>query len=323
MAADRDRRKFIKAGIAAAAGIGFLPQAGRLAGIEELFAGVTRNTMPKRKLGKTGFNVSLFSLGSGSRTAQVGKEKDSTEVISRALDLGVNYIDTAPSYGNGTSESNIGVVMKERRGEVFLATKTNDRSYDGTLRLFEQSLNRLQTDYIDVYQVHGVRTDDDIKNALSRNGAVRAMERLRDEGAIRYIGITGHRDPDVLQRGISEYEFDTVLMTLNAADIHYVPFQKELLQTAVEKDVGIIAMKVTAQGRIFRENGISSMSEALGYVFSFPVSTANVGIQTIDELEENVRIAREFNDFSRQKLAELEELTESYHRELNFFKIEW
>ncbi len=323
MGNNQDRRKFLKTGVATAAGIGILSQAGTFTDAEKLLANVTRSTMPKRKLGKTGFNVSLFSLGSGSRTAQVRRQEDAVEVITRALDLGVNYIDTAPTYGDGRSETNIGVVMRERRDEVFLATKTQDRSYDGTLRLFEESLNRLQTDYVDLYQVHGVRVEDDITSALGRNGAVRAIERLRDEGAVRYIGITGHRDPDVLHRGISEYDFDTILMTLNAADIHYEPFQKELLRTAVEKDMGIVAMKVTAQGRIFKDNGITSMADALGYVFSFPVSTANVGISTTGELEENVRIARDFTEFSQQKLAKLEQLTESYYRDPNFFKIEW
>jgi uncharacterized protein len=126
-----------------------------------------------------------------------------------------------------------------------------------------------------------------------------------------------------LRRGISEYDFDTILMTLNAGDIHYEPFQNGLLHTAIEKDMGIIAMKVTAQGRIFKDDGITSMADALGYVFSFPVSTANVGIATIDELEENVRIARDFSEFSQHKMAGLEQLTESYYQDSNFFKIEW
>ncbi len=323
MGNEQNRREFLKTGVTTAAGISILSHGSVITNTEKLFAEITRNTMPKRKLGKTGFYVSLFSLGTGSTTAQVGQRENAIEIINRALDLGVNFIDTAPTYGNGVSETNIGLVMRERRDDVFLATKKQDRSYDGTLRLFEDSLKRLQTDYIDLYQVHGVRIEEDIISALSRNGAVRAIERLRDEGAVRYIGITGHRNPDVLLRGISEYDFDTILMTLNAADIHYEPFQKALLRTAAEKDMGIVAMKVTAQGRIFQDNGITSMADALGYVFSFPVSTANVGIATIDELEENVRITRDFTEFSQQKLANLEQLTKSYYRESNFFKIEW
>jgi len=323
MGNNRDRRKFIKTGVAAAAGIGILSQTAPCVHAEDLFTDITRSTMPKRKLGRTGLQVSVLSIGTGSTTAQVRQPDQAVDIMNRALDLGVNYIDTAPSYGNGRSETIIGAVMKERREEVFLATKTHDRSYDGTLRLFDESLKCLQTQYIDLYQIHGIRDEEDFRESIKKNGAVRAIERLRDEGAIRYIGITGHRNPEALQRAISEYDFDTILMTLNAGDIHYGPFQKELLQTAIEKDMGIIAMKITAQGRIFKDNGITSMADALGYVLSFPVSTANVGIATIDELEENVRIAREFSEFSKQKMAELENLTESYYLDSNFFKIEW
>jgi uncharacterized protein len=165
---NRDRRKFIKTGVAAAAGIGILSQTAPCVHAENLFTDITRSTMPKRKLGRTGLQVSVLSIGTGSTTAQVRQPDQAVDIINRALDLGVNYIDTAPSYGNGISETNIGLVMKERRDEVFLATKTNDRSYDGTLRLFEESLKRLQTDYIDVYQIHGVRVEEDITGALGK-----------------------------------------------------------------------------------------------------------------------------------------------------------
>jgi len=320
---EKDRRTFIKISAATTAGLGVLGQSQLAHSARILTMKVLKEGMPKRSLGKTGFNVGLFSLGGESTVEQEGRQREAAEIINRAIDLGVNYIDTSPTYGGGGSESNIGTVMKDRRDEVFLATKTHDRTYDGTLRLFEQSLNRLQTDKIDLYQVHNVRTENDVSSALGRNGAVRAIERLRDEGAVRYIGITGHRDPDVLLRGIREYEFDTLLLSLNAADVHHKPFQTELLKTAVEKELGIIAMKVPALGRIFRDDGITSMADALGYVYSLPVSTAIVGITTIDELEENVSIAREFSKFSGEKMAQLEKLTEHYYRDPNFFKIHW
>ena len=107
--------------------------------------------------------------------------------------MGVNYIDTSAMYGGGLSEQRIGRVMRTRRNEVFLATKTHDRTYDGTLRLAEQSLKRLQTDHIDLYQIHNIRLHEDLDTVFSKNGAIHAMERLRDEGVIRFIGITGHR----------------------------------------------------------------------------------------------------------------------------------
>jgi uncharacterized protein len=289
--------------------------------------GQNTKLMPKRRLGKTECIVSLFALG-GQGIIEAHRKlfhlNPSIEIINHAIDSGVNYIDTSALYGGGLSEERIGKVMRTRRNEVFLATKTHDRTYDGTLRLAEQSLKRLQTDHIDLYQLHNIRLHEDLDTAFSSNGAIRAMERLKNEGVIRFIGITGHRDPDILLRGIKEYPFDTILMSLNAGDIHYKPFQTELLKTAVEKDMGIIAMKVTGKNRLFRDDGLKSMEDALEYVYSFPVSTAVVGISAIHELEENVAITKNFQGrLSSDRLAAIEKLTKHYKEEANWFKIEW
>ncbi|GAB6059985.1 aldo/keto reductase [Desulfonatronum parangueonense] len=265
----------------------------------------------------------MFSLGGESALERRGNQYEAVALIDRALDLGVNYIDTAPTYGAGGSEANIGKVMARRRSEVFLASKTHDRGYDGTMRLVEQSLERLQTDYLDLYQIHNVRIMDDVDMALGKQGALRAMERLRSEKVIRHIGITGHRDPEVLLHALGLYDFDAVLLSLNAGDIHFKPFQKDLLRKAEEKQMGIIAMKVTAVNRIFRSDGLNSMREALGYVLSFPVSTAIVGISNLEQLEENVRIAKEFEPFSRQEMASIESKVQPYHDDANFFKHYW
>lgn len=279
--------------------------------------------MPRRRLGKTGESVSLFSLGGEATIQSRRQQRDAVAIINRALDLGVNYIDTSPTYGSGGSESNIGHVLADRRDEVFLATKSHDRTYDGTMRLVEESLARLRTDRIDLYQIHNVRVPGDLSGALGSNGAVKALEELRSAGVIRFTGITGHSDPELLLRGIREYPFDCLLMTLNAADIHQKPFQTELLREAVRREMGIIAMKVTAVGRIFREGGITSMEEALGYTLSFPVSTAIVGVSNVRELEENAGIARDFEPFTRARRAEIERLTAGYASEGNFFKHHW
>lgn len=333
MEVDKSRRNFLKkmgAGLLAATGMSL--GAGRFLSAEQSSSasasaesgGDPENTpMPRRTLGKTGLKPGLFSLG-GEATVQIrSRREDAEKIINRALDLGVNYIDTSPRYGGGGSESNIGEVMAHRRDEVILATKTHDRSYDGTMRLFEQSLKRLQTDYIDIYQVHNVRTSGDLRGALGNNGAVKAMDELKSQGVIGAVGITGHKDPELLLRGIQEYDFDTILMALNAADIHYRPFQKELLETASAKEMGIIAMKVTAVGRIFQEGGVSSMDQALGYVLTLPVSTAIVGISTPREAEENVRIARSFTPFPRDEMQRIEELSAPYQESGNFFKHYW
>ena len=267
--------------------------------------------------------MGLFSLG-GEATVELASKPDEAEaIINRAIDLGVNYIDTAPAYGSGGSETNIGRVMAYRRDEVFLATKTADRTYDGTMRLLEQSLNRLQTDHLDLYQLHNVRLDRDVEQALGPGGAVQAMEQMKEQGVIKNIGITGHRDPTVLLTAIREYRFDCVLMALNAADPHYNSFRNILLPEAVERDMGIIAMKVTARGRIFDDGCLTSMGQDLTYVLSLPVSTTIVGISTLEELEEDVAIARRFEALSTEEMQSIEQLTASNHEAGNFFKLHW
>ncbi|SDB17898.1 hypothetical protein SAMN05660653_00860 [Desulfonatronum thiosulfatophilum] len=323
MAGKMNRRKFLRNTVGAAAGLGLSGLISAVDRPKSFAAAMSPATMPKRKLGRTGFEVSVFSLGGESALERRGNQYEAMALIDRALDLGVNYIDTSPTYGAGGSETNIGKVMALRRNEVFLATKSHDRGYDGTMRLAEQSLERLQTDHLDLYQIHNVRVMEDVDMALGKQGAIRAMEQLRSEKVIRHIGITGHKDPEVLLHALRSYDFDTVLMTLNAGDIHFKPFQKDLLRLAEEKQLGIIAMKVTAVNRIFREGGLNSMREALGYTLSFPVSTAIVGISNLEQLEENVQIASQFAPFSQQELGAIEAKVQPYHDEANFFKHYW
>lgn len=280
-------------------------------------------TLPKRKLGKTGYEVGIFSLGGQATLEQPGKEKESVEIINRAIDLGVNYIDTAAAYGQGISETYIGKVMKERRKEVFLATKTHYRSYDGSMKLLEKSLKQLQTDHIDLWQLHNVRTEEDLRKIFSGNGAIKALEKARSEGVVRFLGITGHYDPFVLKKAINEYNFDCILMALNASDRHNKSFIDNLLPFAVEKNLGIIGMKIPARGRIFHQNGITTMKQAMEYVLTLPVSTIIVGISNIKELEENIHIARNFKPLSKKEMRELEALTRSYYEEASWFKSKW
>jgi uncharacterized protein len=135
--------------------------------------------LPKRLLGKTGFAVSIYSLGGESTIESTDRTEEAEAIINRALDLGVNYIDTAPAYNLGGSESNIGRVMKHRREEVFLATKTGSRSYSGTMRQAEKSLSRLQTDYLNLYQLHDMQTEDDLKKLLAEDGALKRLKNLK------------------------------------------------------------------------------------------------------------------------------------------------
>jgi len=279
--------------------------------------------MPTRPLGKTGHRVCLFSLGGQSTLETPDKDEQALAIINRAIDLGVNYIDTAAAYGRGVSETYIGQVMKTRRKEVFLATKTNERSYDGSMRLLERSLKQLQTDHLDLWQNHNVRTQNDLDRIFAKDGAIKAMEKARDEKIVRFLGITGHRDPFILKKGIEQYPFDSILMALNAADKHNASFIDNLLPTAVEKNMSIVGMKIPARGRIFREGGLSTMEQAMRYVLTLPVSTVIVGITTLAELEENVRIAQNFKPCTPEEMRRMEELTKPYYSDASWFKESW
>ena len=314
------RRKFVGTILSAVAAAG---TGSKLKPLAALAYPSDEQRMPLRPLGCTTHQVAIFSLGGQATLERSGTAEQSERIISRAIDLGVNYIDTAAAYGRGISERYIGSVMKSRRKEVFLASKTHSRSYDGSMRLLEQSLKNLQTDHLDVWQLHNVRTQDDLDRIFSDDGAIKALEQARDQGIVRYLGITGHYDPFVLRKAIEQYPFDTILVALNAADRHNKSFITNLLPVAVEKKMGIIGMKIPARGRIFREGGITTMEQAMRFVLTLQVSTVIVGISTLEELEENVRIARTFQPMTEQEMRTTEGLTKPYYTDASWFKSSW
>lgn len=304
------RREFVKTGTAGAAGVA-------LAG-GTLSLGA--QSMPTRPFGRTGHDVRLFSLGGQATLERPGTEEESIAIINRAIDLGVNYIDTAAAYGRGISQTYIGKVMATRRKEVFLASKTHNRTRDGSLALLEESLTLLETDHLDLWQLHNVQRDEQVEEIFAKDGAIEALQKARDEKMVRFLGITGHFDPDVLARAIERFPFDTVLMALNPADKHRLSFVDTLLPLANKKQMGVIAMKIPARGRLFRDGGITSMKDAMRYVMTQPVSTVIVGCDTVAQLEENVAVARDFTPMPDGEMARLERLTAPYETEAAWFK---
>lgn len=337
---DPQRRDFLKLGGTAAAG--FLAHAA-VAQTPRAMPPLpenarTHDAMPTRNLGKTGYRVGIFSLGGQASVERPNNEAVAVPLIEKALDLGVNYIDTAAAYGGGVSQRYIGQVMKRRRNEAFLTSKTHNRSRDGSLRLLEESLKLLQTDHLDLWQVHNLTTMQQIDLIFAKGGAMEALQQAREQNMVRYLGLTGHADPDVLMEGIRRFPFDTVLMALNAADRHHLSFIDKLLPMAVEHQMGIIGMKVPARGRILSSwappppeqqggfegraagPGTINMREALYYVLSLPVSTVIIGCDDIGQLEENVKFAREFTPLSDAQLGALSKRTEPVARQALFFR---
>jgi len=308
------RRSFLKTTLGGTAALGLASRFGIGAALAAPAA------MATRPLGRTGYPVRLFSLGGQATLEKQGKTDEAIEIINTAIDRGVNYIDTAAAYGGGISERNIGMVMRSRRDQVYLASKTHDRTYDGSMRLLEKSLKQLQTDHLDAWQLHRISNDDDLQRVFAKDGAIKALEKARDEKMVRFLGLTGHSNPFVLKTAIERYDFDTILVALNAADRHHLSFIDNLLPTAVAKQMGIIGMKVVARGRIFHEGGLTSMEQAMRYVLTLPVSTVIVGISNLAELEEDVQIARDFHPYDAAEMQHLEELTKPYYGDATWFK---
>jgi len=324
------RREFLQKMIALSAVAGFAPYLDAFG--RPLFAPVN-GKLPLRPLGQTGHMAGIYSFGAQATTEIPGKEELSLEIINRAIDLGINYIDTAAAYGRatptvpraeamGTSERNVGQVMKYRRNEVFLSSKTHDRTYDGSMRLLEKSLRQLQTDHLDMWQIHNVKSAEieTLDKITGEGGVLKAMIKARDEKMIRFIGFTGHEGPDVLNALNERFPFDNVLVAINAADKHHDPFIEKFLPNAVNKGMGIVAMKIPARDRIFSNGGIITMKEAMEYVLTLPVSTVIIGIDTIAELEENIEIARNFKPLTADEMLAIEGKTKPYYKDLLFFK---
>jgi predicted aldo/keto reductase-like oxidoreductase len=251
--------------------------------------------------------VTQFALGGEGVLRTHGRTAEAVAVIHRALDQGVTYCDTAPAYAG--SLDYYGAALGERRRQVFLASKTHDRTRDGSLRLLDESLKRARTDHLDLWQLHDLRTLDDLKTIFGRGGALEALVQAREEGRVRFLGLTGHHDPAILLEAMSRFDFDTVLIALNVADIHRLSFAQTVLVEAARRGMGVIGMKVYAAGALLGATSLGSTSdEAMGYVLSLPgVSTVIIGCSSPDEVDDNARIAREFQPFDGAAMRAIEE----------------
>ena len=303
----------------------------------------TQAAMPTRNLGRTGYKVGIFSLGGQASIERANNFEVAVPIIERALDLGVNYIDTSSIYGGPDrwSEQYVGRVMKTRRHEAFLATKTKERTREGSLRMIEKSLKLLNTDHVDLWQLHDVGLPEDVEAIFAKGGAMEALIEMQDQKVVRFLGVTGHYRPEALMDTINRHPFDTILMAINAADTHIHSFTDQLLPLAVEKQMGIIGMKVPSRGRLLAgwtpppveqqqhawegsaiatRPGVMTMRDAMRFTLSHPVSTVIIGCDTIAQLEENVHIAREFTPLSQAQMAALNAAAEPVARQSLFFR---
>ena len=305
------RREFLKRTTAAV-----------MLGVAEKSWDATTPSLPKRRLGKTGEMVSCIGFGCGSRFCSIQSEDAAQALLERAFNLGVNYFDTASSYTRRgierLSEKRIGEFSKSRRKEIFLATKFDPRERDGALRSIELSLKFLQTDYVDLIQIHSLSNLADLEKISETGGVVAAIEQLKIQKVARFIGITGHNDGAAMTESLRRHDFDTVMMSLNAAQsanpiaqrkMEPIPaFEQSALPIALQKNIGVVSMKVMGQGMLVGTgSGRASPEELLQFNLSQPVASVIIGCETAAPLEQNIQAALHFAPISESDKHKLQE----------------
>jgi aryl-alcohol dehydrogenase-like predicted oxidoreductase len=271
--------------------------------------GNSQETVPKRPLGKTGAQVSALGVG-GYHLGSTRDQKEANELVSRALDAGINFFDNAWDYHNGMAEERMGVALKAKRDQAFLMTKacTHGRGKDVAMRQLEESLLRLQTDHLDLWQIHEVIYYNEPELIFAAGGAIEALEAAKQQGKVRFVGFTGHKDPAIHLRMLSHnFPFDTVQMPLNCFDGTFRSFETQVLPEAIRQGIAPLGMKSLGGGGEFVKHGAITAQEGLRYAMSLPVATTISGMDSLEVLEQNLGVARGFKPMSKDEMAALRE----------------
>ena len=313
-----DRRAFLKSLASLTTGI-LLSSASTEAGAEEVASDRLGTLLPTRRLGRTGEAVTVLAVG-GWHIGDM-QEAEAQKTIETALEGGVRFFDTAETYQNGGSESRLGkLLVPKYRDDVFLLTKTTARTANQAWTHLEASLTRLNTDRLDLWQVHAVRNPADVDERIE-NGIFDVMVEAKESGKVRYIGFTGHSSPAAHQRVLEKTDiFDACQLAVNLTDISYESFIEKVVPTLIERNIGVIGMKSLANGGFFGgtqhgRHGTNpkvvpdrvSVSEAVRFVFALPVSTLVTGPDNAKQMQEKIDIAKNFTgmeDDERQRLIE-------------------
>jgi uncharacterized protein len=257
--------------------------------------------IPQRVFGKTGQKLTI--IGQAGGRFPLCSYEDAKAVTWRAYELGINYFDCARIYWNGKSEEVYGDALSPVRKNIFLTTKSPQRTRQGAEEDLDHSLRALKTDYVDLWQIHQVSTMKEVEQIFEPGGAIEAFEAAKAAGKCCFIGFTGHRDPEVHLAMLKRYDkYDTILMPLNPADPSYLSFEKMVLPVAVERGMGIQAMKSTANAGLLPNVHVK---DCLTYVLSLPVHCLALGCTTVGQIEDDVRIAQQFKPMPEQQMAQL------------------
>lgn len=265
--------------------------------------------LPTRTLGRTGVDVSILTLG-GWHIGAVKEEAEAIRIMHAAIDEGLTFFDNAWDYQDGHAETVMGKALQQdsKRKQVFLMTKNCERDYAGSMKDLEESLRRLRTSHIDLWQFHEMVYDND-PDWIFEKGAVRAALEARKAGKVRFIGFTGHKDPRIHLKALAkEFDWDAAQMPINVLDASYRSFQREVVPVCLKKNVGVIGMKGLAggypQGALIAEGGLTA-AECFRYCLTLPVTTQVVGITTMAQLREDIAVARDFKPMTKSEMEAL------------------
>jgi len=314
------RRTFLKQAVAGTVGLSL---GGALVGADEalgLGKTSTPGDIPKRTLGKTGERVTMIGLG-GWHVGRIKEEAVALRTIHRALDLGITFFDTAFSYQDGVSEERLGKGLGGKRDTIFLMTKDAKRKKADALAHLHESLRRLRTDHVDLWQFHSIQTVEDVETLFGPDGAMEAAEQAKREGKIRYVGITGHYDPYVHLKALDYHEvLDTMQMPINPVDLHDLSFTRLVLPKLVEYNLGVLAMKTLAMGNIVT-HGAATVEECLRYAWSLPISVLVSGCDSPEHVTLNVAAAQSFQPMTDAERETLVARVEPYKGpEVEYYK---
>ena len=257
--------------------------------------------MEERAYGKTGEKFSILSVGAQRVVDSQGcSEEEAIRIMNYALDNGIRYFDTAWVYSAGQSEERVGKVARHRRKEMWIATKVMARDREGARKQLEDSLRRLQTDYVDEWRMHDIFSLDELDKITAPGGAVEAAVQARDEGLVRYISISGHSNPQAQIEALERFPFDTVLCATSVLDHCILSFVEEFLPVANARGVAVAGMKILGLGRL-----ADIYDRALRYAFGLPICTAVVGMESLEQLKKNLAVAESYQPLTDGERLEL------------------
>ena len=289
--------------------------------------GSTSHPLPTRTFGRHDDEISIVGLGGGHAATEGLGDAESLRIVRAALDAGITFVDTAWCYGgnvetgHGYSETIVGRAIDGRRDEVFLMSKVCRRDAAGALEQLEDSLRRLGTDYLDLWQLHEVNYDNDPEWIFEPGGAIEAVLKARAQGKVRYIGFTGHKSPHIHKRMLAmDFEWDACQMPIGVFDSLYRSFEREVLPELSRRGIACIGMKSVGGGGQFITEGGLTAEELRRYALSQPISVLSCGQTSIQQVEQDVNIARSFTPMPEN---EQEALRNRVRRIAGDGRLEW